>query len=120
MYTPDGYNVWVAHDAPDALIPTSWFTLPEHPRGAGDLPYFDVLGSMVYPSTGHPDGPSAAPWYQLRDVLAFAVDGHPGGPSVQPDFLMRDRFVYPMPEGFDGGVAWFRVENQPGSSAVGA
>jgi len=88
-------------------------TLGWHPSAdpaAG--PWFEVLGSMVYPAADHPDGPSPAPWFQLRGSLAYRLGeegtgrsdrpwywvdgptvrrswGHPDGPSSTPAFFVQ-------------------------------
>ena len=92
----------------------AWFATADHPGGPSTTPYFEIVGSMVYPSIGHPRGPSAAPWYQLRGDLAFAIDGHPGGASAEPAFSVRGDHVVPLPARGGPTVAWFRVGEHAG------
>ena len=42
------------------------YPTPDHPQGAGEQPWYEVVGSFVYPLDGHPDGRGSAPRYQAR------------------------------------------------------
>ena len=91
----------------------AWYATEHHPYGASAAPTYDVVGSMVYPSTGHASGAAAArPWFQLRDAFAYPVDGHPGGPSNQPTLRVAAGWVYPAhvdPLLLHATCAWFEV-----------
>jgi hypothetical protein len=86
--------------------PAGWYAM-NGLQGSSAAPAFEVVGSMVYPSTGHPSGRSPAPWYQLRQQFAYPVDGHPDGSSLKPSFVIRDELVFPACGA--GGPPWFRV-----------
>ena len=97
-----------AQEPPDV----AWYTSPDHPRGEGVAPCFEVVGTFVYPSYGHPMGASTRPWYQLRGQFAYPVDGHPDGPSSQPSLRVVEAEVHPFAADCDsdGSAAWFRIE----------
>lgn len=98
--------------APDPPA-VAWYTSPDHPRGEGVAPCFEVVGTFVYPSYGHPTGPSIRPWYQLRGQFAYAVDGHPDGPSSQPCLRVLEAEVHPFnDDDGSGNTAWFRIERR--------
>jgi hypothetical protein len=42
-----------------------WHTTMTHPKGWSGVPWFEVRGSKVYPTTHHPDGWSGLPWFQV-------------------------------------------------------
>ncbi len=78
-FVADAMSVYPAVGHPDGASGRAWFRLeeglvaptPENPRaidapGSAGGPWYEIIGSFVYPAAGHPDGPSAAPWYQVR------------------------------------------------------
>jgi len=69
---------------------TYWSPAAGHPEGASELPWFEVVGSMVYPAAGHPAGAHARPWFQIRCDLAYAVDAHPDAGAPEPWFRHHD------------------------------
>jgi hypothetical protein len=92
-----------------------WYPLRDHPKGSSTRAWFEMLGSIVYPTGDNPEARStAAPWYQLRGLLAYPVDGHPAGPSPDPSFLLADSLVYPFRDWIVAVAPWYACRPMTG------
>jgi hypothetical protein len=89
-----------------------WWPAIGHPVGKSEQPWFEVIGSLVYPTLTNREARSPnAPWYQLRNGFAYPIDVHPAGASPEPWFETRAPWVYPA-AGHPFGASllpWFEI-----------
>ena len=87
---------------------TYWFAFDADPEARVSEPWFEVVGTLVYPAIGHPEGRSARPWFQVRRDLVYRVGTHPESWSGEPSFRMDGDRVIPLAAGIEDSGGGFR------------